>query len=61
MAVIKLTIHAFLADIEAVKADDMSLVTGTDSAQVGSYYQQDRRDEMGAYQEDRYRRNVQVL
>ena len=37
MAVIKLTIHAFLADIEAVKADDMSLVTGTDSAQVGSY------------------------
>ena len=37
MAVIKLTIHAFLADIEAVKADDMSLVTGTYSAQVGSY------------------------
>ena len=34
MAVIKLTIHAFLADIEAVKADDMSLVTGTDSAPI---------------------------
>ena len=37
MAVIKLTIHDFLADIEAVKVETISLVTGTDTAQVGSY------------------------
>ncbi len=37
MAVIKLTIHAFLADIEAVKVETISMVTGTDTAQVGNY------------------------
>ena len=37
MAVIKLTIHDFLADIEATKVETISLVTGTDTAQVGSY------------------------
>ena len=37
MAVIKLTIHDFLADIEAAKVETISLVTGTDTAQVGSY------------------------
>ena len=37
MAVIKLTIHDFLADIEATKVETISLVTGTDTAQVGNY------------------------